>query len=210
MPQCVPLRLQLTKATVQNLLMVYALVAARWLLALLFLTSGVSKLVDRGSFAIAIDRYEIVSTRYTPALSSALPGLEIVLGVAFAIGILPAVAGWCASGALLVFAAAVTINLARGRRFDCGCGGTLQREISWSLVARNVILAAIAAIVAIRPAGLALWTAGLANGHISAPARDLIAMPLAVIAAAVGLRCVLAYRAATRAVETVSPDGVVG
>lgn len=187
--------------------MVYALLVARWLLALLFLTTGVSKLVDRAGLITVIDQYDLVPARYTPALSKALPGLEIALGVALAAGILPAIAGWCASAALLAFGAAVAINLRRGRRFDCGCGALRQRPIGWFLVSRNVILAVIAAIVAIRPAGLALWTAGLMNGHVSASARNLVPVPLIVIAAAAASQCARAYRAATRASDTALAAG---
>lgn len=179
----------------------YGVLAARWLLALLFFTSGASKLANRDGFAQAIGRYELVPPRYIPALSNTVLGLEIALGISLAVGIVPAIAGWCACVALLVFAAAVAINLRRGRRFDCGCGGALQREISWSLVTRNVLLTVIAAVVAVHPTGLALWTAGFADGHISTPARDLIPVPLAVIATATAGRCALAYRAATHAID---------
>lgn len=187
--------------------MVYALLAARWLLALLFFTSGVSKVGDREGFAEALERYGLVPARSTQGLSAALVAVEITLGVVLAVGILPAVAGWCATAALLAFAAAVTVNLLRGRRFDCGCGGTVQREIGWSLVTRNVALAVTAAIVATRPAALALWTAGLTSGHISVSARDLISMPMAVTAAAAAGRCALIYRDATRAFDTTESGG---
>ena len=152
-----------------------------------------------------IGQYDLVPARYTPALANALPGLEIALGLALAAGILPAIAGWCASAALLVFAAAVAINLRRGRRFDCGCGALRQRPISWFLVSRNVILAVIAAIVAVRPAGLALWTPGLMSGNVSASAQNLIPVPLVVIAAAAASQCARAYRVAMRVTATARP-----
>ncbi|MGO9956012.1 MAG: MauE/DoxX family redox-associated membrane protein [Solirubrobacteraceae bacterium] len=182
--------------------MVYAILAVRWVLALLFFTAGAVKVADRQGFARTIERYKIVPPRYVPALAGGLPGLELALGITLALGVLPAVAGWCASVSLLVFSGAVAINLGRGRRFECGCAGVVQQQISWPLVARNLILAALAALVATWPAGLALWTAGLANGQISAPARNLIAVPLGVIVAAATFRAALAYHSAARAVTT--------
>lgn len=55
---------------------------------------------------------------------------------------------WAEAGAvalLLLFAAAMAINLARGRAdIDCGCGQSfLKQTLSWSLVARNAALAAM-------------------------------------------------------------------
>lgn len=46
---------------------------------------------------------------------------------------------------LLLFAVAMGINIARGRReIDCGCGRSdLRQPLSWLLVVRNVLLAAL-------------------------------------------------------------------
>ncbi len=188
--------------------MIYIALAARWLLALLFLTSGVSKLSETAGFAETVSRYEILPVRHVPAVSRAIPVFEVALGLVLAAGVLPAVAGWVASAALLAFAAAVTINLLRGRRFDCGCGGVMQREIGWPLVVRNLGVAAVAVGVALWPAGLALWTAGFVHGHDFAPARDLVAVPLAVIVLAAAVRSAVAYRAATRIIDTALPSGI--
>lgn len=48
------------------------------------------------------------------------------------------------------FGTAVASALKRGLVNDCGCGGALHStKVSWKLVARNAILAALTAIVAI-------------------------------------------------------------
>ncbi len=61
---------------------------------------------------------------------------------------------------LLVYAAAVGVNLRRGRRhIDCGCAGpAARRPISGWLVARNVVLAAaaLAGLAPVAPRGL-VW-----------------------------------------------------
>jgi hypothetical protein len=46
---------------------------------------------------------------------------------------------------LLVFAAAMAINIRRGRtQIDCGCGlSALRQGLGWPLVARNLALAAV-------------------------------------------------------------------
>ena len=52
---------------------------------------------------------------------------------------------------LLAFAWAMAVNLRRGRAaIDCGCAlGLLKERISWPLVARNLLLAAAAAVIAV-------------------------------------------------------------
>jgi hypothetical protein len=49
----------------------------------------------------------------------------------------------------VVFAAAIATNVLRRNSIDCGCGGWEgQSSIGWPVVARNVILAAVAVTVA--------------------------------------------------------------
>jgi hypothetical protein len=49
---------------------------------------------------------------------------------------------------LLLFALAMGVNLRRGRRhIDCGCfQSALRQTLSWTLVARNVVLASLMAV----------------------------------------------------------------
>jgi hypothetical protein len=48
---------------------------------------------------------------------------------------------------LTAVTAAVAVNLARGHAdIDCGCGGLSQQPLSWGLVGRNVVLAAMAGL----------------------------------------------------------------
>jgi hypothetical protein len=45
---------------------------------------------------------------------------------------------------LLIFAAAMAVNIRRGRRhIDCGCGHAgLRQQLGWSMVVRNLLMAA--------------------------------------------------------------------
>src|SRR5262249_14650957 len=52
-----------------------------------------------------------------------------------------------------IFAAGIGANLVRGQKPDCNCFGQLHsRPVSWSLFARNVMLAAVAALVVVEGA----------------------------------------------------------
>jgi hypothetical protein len=58
----------------------------------------------------------------------------------------PALLGF--TGLILLYAAAMAVNLLRGRRqIDCGCGGEVH-PLSWMLVLRNGVLAAAGLAVA--------------------------------------------------------------
>ena len=63
---------------------------------------------------------------------------------------------WPESGAaalLLLFAAGMGINLARGRRhIDCGCfQSALKQTLNWKLVIRNIALALLLGVVLLTP-----------------------------------------------------------
>lgn len=124
-----------------------ALLIARLLLALVFVVAGVAKLADRaGSRQAAVD-FGVPVSLATP-LGILLPLAELAVAAA----LIPTItAWWGALGAfalLLVFAAGIGINLARGRQPDCHCFGQLHSApASWSTLARNVVLAAVAGFV---------------------------------------------------------------
>jgi phosphatidylglycerophosphate synthase len=85
-----------------------------------------------------------------------LPIAELLIGSALLLGNRPA-APLAAIVLLLVFAAAMAINIMRGRRhIDCGCGHAgLRQELGWAKVARNFGMAAAVSLRLVGPADLA-------------------------------------------------------
>jgi len=67
-----------------------------------------------------------------------------------------------------VFAAAMAINLQRGRsQIDCGCGHAfLKQTLSWALVARNAGLAGllVPSLLFTKPVAMATALSGVATG----------------------------------------------
>ncbi|MBL8266689.1 MauE/DoxX family redox-associated membrane protein [Steroidobacter sp.] len=113
-------------------------------LALLFASAAIHKLRDWSRFRDTLGRYELLPEALVPASAALLVSIEIaiVLGV-----LLPATRSVAAAGAcilLLLYAAAMSFNLRRGRvLLDCGCGGFGERHpLEWWMVRRNVLLAA--------------------------------------------------------------------
>src|SRR5215468_942008 len=105
--------------------------AVRLLMAALLLLSGVAKVWDAGGTRVAVQDFG-VPARLAPAISIAVPLLEIAAGLA-----LP----WAATGTeaaigatllLGAFAVTMALNLAAGRTPDCHCFGRVHsKPVSW-------------------------------------------------------------------------------
>jgi peroxiredoxin/uncharacterized membrane protein YphA (DoxX/SURF4 family) len=142
-----------------------ALLVVRLLLAVVFAVSGVAKLADRSGSRQAMTDFGVPKSLAAP-FGVLLPLAELAVAVA----LLPAAtAWWGALGALallLLFVAGIGANLARGRKPDCRCFGQLHSApAGWSTLARNAVLAALAAFVVWRgygagPGALS-WLGGL-------------------------------------------------
>ncbi len=130
----------------------------RWtaslVLAGIWVTAAAGKLANREAFRGVLHNYRLLPRSLERPAAATLPLVE--LGTALALLWPPArPSGALASILLLLlFAAAMGINLRRGRReIDCGCFiGVLRQRIGWWLVIRNLALALLAASL-LAPAG---------------------------------------------------------
>ena len=158
------------------------LLGFRWVLGLVFVRAGGMKIRAARSLEQSVASYGLVPAFLHRPVARSLPIFEVCLGAACLLGVLPTVAGWVASMLLLGFACGVAWNLARGRRFDCGCGRTHDRPISSGLAVRDLALAAIAGVVALGPSGaLAVWRGSSALPHPPTAMSELIPIPMLVI-----------------------------
>jgi hypothetical protein len=120
-------------------------------LAVLFCSAAAHKLRDLPRFRSALAAYRLVPSRCLRVFATVLIAAEIGVGgglLAPGVGHRAALA---AAGMLLVYSAAIGINLLRGRRLiDCGClGAAARRPLNWGLLARNAVLMAAALIGAL-------------------------------------------------------------
>ena len=119
--------------------------------ALLFASAARHKWRDLRGFRRALDDYALLPARSVPAAATGLAALETGIALGLLVpgaGALPALAG---AGLLLVYAAAIALNLWRGRgHIDCGCGAS-DVTIGPGLVVRNAGLSVLLALAA-RPA----------------------------------------------------------
>lgn len=179
-----------------------AAVSSRFVLAFVFAAAAIPKLAHRREFEHALRNYALLPSRLVPSVALWLPRLELVCAVALFVGFFVRPFAVVVALLLLCFSSAVAINLARDRHFDCGCQASVApREIGWSLVALDLMLACIAAIVA-TTAAPALSVDGLVSGASgSVAARDafaLIMIAATIVAASQLLSSALRLRASIR------------
>lgn len=137
------------------------LLAARLVLAAVFLLAGIAKLADHAASSKALTGFGLPQ-RIAQPLSLLLSTAEIAVAAA----LVPVALAWYgACGALVllsIFVLGIVANLARGRKPDCRCFGQLHSApVGWPTLVRNGLLAALAGwLVARGPLGIGppLWT----------------------------------------------------
>jgi hypothetical protein len=140
-------------------------------LAALFAAAALHKLLTLSAWPAVVGNYRLVPDALAGTVASALLVAEVV--TAGALLWIPArAAGACGAAALLVtYAAAIAINLQRGRTsIDCGCFGLPARPgISGWMVGRNLLLALLALTLLVPPNGrpLSLGEYGIAVGFVA-------------------------------------------
>lgn len=139
-------------------------IALRLALAALFGFAALSKLRAFASFRDALAAYRILPDAIATPAAAGLLAAELGAAGLLLHPVTARAAGLGAAGLLALYGAAIALNLRRGRRdLDCGCAGPgARRPVSEGLVARNALLAALAAAVALPPAARSLvWLDGL-------------------------------------------------
>jgi len=118
-------------------------------LALVFLASGLSKLISVTSFRGALVRQAILPKKSVAFVAWSLPVVEV--GMALLL-LVPEFTMWVALAIALltgVFTFVTLRLMAQGRATECGCYGLLYRErLGWTTVLRDLTLITIALGVA--------------------------------------------------------------
>jgi uncharacterized membrane protein YphA (DoxX/SURF4 family)/peroxiredoxin len=171
--------------------MATAVLALRLLLAGVFLTAGIGKLLDLAGSRQAMRDFGLPDRAATIA-GTLLPVVELTIGVAL---IFAPSARWGAVAALallLVFIAGIARAMARGEEPDCHCFGQIHSAPAGPLtLARNVALAACAAVIVVYGSGPAVdaWVNVRSTSELVAVGAAICAV--AAVAYAVSLRAEL-------------------
>ena len=111
-------------------------------LALLFASAGLHKLRDLRHFTEVLRAYRVLPEGAVH-LAPLVPLAELMVAAGLSLSAARFSAGLGGAALLLTYAAAIAVNLRRGRRdLACGCGGPDDaRPIAPWMVARNLMLA---------------------------------------------------------------------
>ncbi len=90
-------------------------------LGLFFILASLPKIVDPPSFAHMIYNYKILPWALINPMALIMPWIELFCGVALVLGIWKGTSRTIIAAMLLVFIAAISVNLVRGNAIDCGC-----------------------------------------------------------------------------------------
>jgi len=135
--------------------------------ALLFAHAAWRKASEFEIFQGFVQDYRVLPQNLVTIVSGVLIAAELAVPVALLLPRQGRYGAILAIVLLTVYALAMSINLLRGRHhIRCGCGGAPQ-PLTSSLVARNALLAAVAALILLPPHGdLAWWgmTVALCGG----------------------------------------------
>jgi|SRR5882757_2015700 len=114
---------------------------------LLFLVAAIHKLRDLRRFSEVFAAYRLLPMSAGRRLAAVVPALELAVAVGLLFDDLRMMALWLGIALLLIYAAGIAVNLARGRRdLDCGCGGPYDRRpIAAWMIWRNIGIAIVLA-----------------------------------------------------------------
>lgn len=151
----------------------------------LLLLAGVPKLRDREGGLAAVQGYRLLPEAAERLVAIALPYVEILLGILLVAGLGAPFVPAAATVLFLVFFAALSINLLRGRRdLDCGCFGFANAEgaaprITWFHAGRALVLAVLAAALLLTPGGYGIG--------VTPVIEHLLGLALAALVLSIGL-----------------------
>ena len=123
---------------------------AVWILAIIFVWSGVAKLRRPTLAAMAMMDFGVLR-RVRPRLGSALGAAELLLALSLIAGVLPALVLPVTAGLLWFFVLLIARGLLSGEDFACFCFGDSASRLSRLTLVRTVALALLASVLAISP-----------------------------------------------------------
>lgn len=123
---------------------------AVWILAIVFVWSGVAKLRQPTLAAVAMVDFGVLR-RVRPRLGSALGAAELLLALLLIAGMLPALFLPVTAGLLWLFVLLIAKSLLSGKDFACFCLGDADSRLSRLTLVRTGALALLASVMAVVP-----------------------------------------------------------
>ena len=159
------------------------IIASALAIAVLLASAATHKLRAPARFAKQLADYQLLPEALVRPGARVMPLLELTIAFALLVPVSRSWAALTAAGLITLYAAAIGINLRRGRRdIDCGCAGPDQAQpLRPVLLLRNSVLIALALLASVVPLARDL---NLFDGFVTIAAS---AVALLIYAAADGL-----------------------
>ncbi|MVV48710.1 methylamine utilization protein MauE [Pseudomonas sp. PB120] len=159
------------------------IIASALAISVLLASAATHKLRAPARFAKQLADYQLLPDAVVRPVSRVIPVLELALAFALLVPVSRTCAALGAASLIALYAAAIGINLWRGRRdIDCGCAGPDQAQpLRPVLLLRNSVLVGVALLTSALPAVRDL---GFFDGFVTVAAS---AVALLIYAAADGL-----------------------
>ncbi len=135
-----------------------------WILAIIFVWSGVAKLRRPTLAAMAIMDFGILR-RVRPRLGSALGAAEVLLAAFLLTGTLPVLFLPVTAGLLWFFVLLIAKSLRSGQDFACFCFGDADSRLSRLTLVRTAALAVLASVLAVAAPSAATY-AGFSETYV--------------------------------------------
>jgi putative oxidoreductase len=113
---------------------------SRLLLGVIFVYTGISKIIDPSSLESIINSYKMIPPSISSIIAIVLPWIELIGGLFLISGILVKQTALLLSSLLVAFIVVIAINLFRGTFTQCGCFGSAKNSA-------NPLLTGIIAII---------------------------------------------------------------
>jgi uncharacterized membrane protein YphA (DoxX/SURF4 family) len=128
-------------------------VVCRLALGAVFIYASIDKIGHPAAFAKQVYNYQMLPVMASNLFAMSLPWMELFAGLALVIGVFKGESSLLLNILLVVFIAAISVNLYRGVNLDCGCFSTSGegRSIGAVTVAQDVVLL-LAGLVVLRAA----------------------------------------------------------
>ncbi len=113
----------------------------RLMMGVIFIASGMSKIISPGDFGKIIYSYNLVSKEWVVMLSLIIPYTELSLGLMLILNLHVRLAGAVLIFMLVLFTGVSAYQYALGKVNDCGCFGKLfKRRNDWKLILENTAM----------------------------------------------------------------------
>ena len=117
--------------------------AIRWILGTLFVAASYHKIVSPEIFTKAVYSYDLLPHYSINLIAIIFPYMECFSGLCLILGVYQRAAAILINAMLIGFIILLSINLARGHQFDCGCfsfNGSGNTGSGYWLLIRDIVL----------------------------------------------------------------------